>query len=381
MKKAVYFEYPDLHFGGAQTLMVRMAKWFLEHEYATYLCCTNCEAGFKRYLDTEGIPVLIMGKNLLRSLLRKAARDDLVFCFSLQDYLRAKLRYGSKRSVVLYVIHTGMMDLRRLNKIRILQSFMRTVLKPVIVRGLEKHSIILMDPACAERIQTYYRLQWPIRKQCIFPLPYESGPLSQEQIPENAAARFQGRRILAIARADFPFKGYLLGLIRRFPEICKAVDECFLDIISHGPGEARITEAIEELDPLYRERVVFHGGKSYDALLPFYLNAQVYIGMGSTLVEAGRCGLPAIDVKPNTEELALNGATFADEPMFLGTTDESYAYTKDLNLLYSILKMDREDYCDLCLRTFEQFQNHYEIGTIMERMIEYFELSAGHRSQ
>lgn len=126
--------------------------------------------------------------------------------------------------------------------------------------------------------------------------------------------------ILSIARAEFPFKGYLIGLLNWFD---KNNDNCMsLTIITYGPDEKKVFDLVDTFDSDTRERIKIVGKTDYGNLERYYRNSNLYIGMGTTLIDASQRGIVSIPVLPYTLDLVAK-KFFYEDYRILALDDDS----------------------------------------------------------
>ena len=114
---------------------------------------------------------------------------------------------------------------------------------------------------------------------------------------------------MTIARADFPFKGYIVGLIEWFKTSSERTN---LNIISYGKDEKVIVDKINALDDSVKNRISFVGKTDYNELEKYYQNADIYVGMGTTVLDASLRGIVSIPVQAYTTDLVADKFFFED---------------------------------------------------------------------
>ena len=368
----IYFLYDRLQFGGAQTFIARAVKWFNIKHHAEIIYSQSDEK-FLNYLKKNNIPHKQIFKRKISNLRKITRYEDSIICFNLKEYIQLKLFLNRKIKVVLYVLHTNLFDLRRLDSHKILKKIARQIIKPIIRTGFKKKQIVLMDELGREHIQDVYR-NLTIDQECVFPLPYDDDNLTLNE--ESMEKMFVSNTILAIARADFPFKGYLLGLIRKMPDIISFYPRTQCVIISYGKDEDKLRQFISELDDKIQNKVKLIGETDYEELPHYYQNAKILIGMGSTLVEAAKYGLPAILAKSYTNELFLSKTPFYNNPLALGSNTDDYSgFSDGMDVLYEVLNNEKKSYYNICEKSRDSFINNYQIDSILNKFIIYCDLN------
>ncbi len=118
----------------------------------------------------------------------------------------------------------------------------------------------------------------------------------------NRAVNRKKLKLLSIARAEFPFKGYLIGLINLL-EVINTDYEIDVDIVSYGNSIDKLKKAYLERKFPANVNIKLHGKKDYTELKQFFSDCNLYIGMGTSILDAAQYGIPCIAVTPWTMKL------------------------------------------------------------------------------
>ncbi len=154
-----------------------------------------------------------------------------------------------------------------------------------------------MNEACisAHRRNFGYRLENAV----VIPLPMK---VASEPRPSRS---FNRVRVLTVARL-VPMKGYVEGLIRA---VALAVREDGLDVELQIVGDGALMARLRwvALQTGIAGRVNFVGSVPYDELSAYYRDADVFVGMGTTALEAASHAVPVIIVEAYTNEFRSPG--------------------------------------------------------------------------
>lgn len=123
-------------------------------------------------------------------------------------------------------------------------------------------------------------------------------------------------RLLSIGRL-VEFKTYNLSVIYLLHDLNVQGYDIHWSVVGSGPLMQSMLELIRKLG--IEEKVTFHGEVPYEALPEYYIDADLYIGAGTTLIEAASFGLPAICAVDSNANSMTTGY-FADRPG-IGTSD------------------------------------------------------------
>lgn len=151
-------------------------------------------------------------------------------------------------------------------------------------------------------------------------------------------------RILTVARLDFPIKGYVTGLIKDFEMLHKEYPDTTLTIVGDGPGRVKLENIISRLDDDTRNSVELAGSVDYRELGKYYDNCDLYLGQGTTLLEASLRGKIAI-VQLAYQYTTISSGFFHNRPMFIGGELNNYSgkrYTA-LELMRQAMGYTREE--------------------------------------
>ena len=166
------------------------------------------------------------------------------------------------------------------------------------VESMSRHGLFIsMNEAClvAHRVNYGYVL----KNAVVIPLPMTMGP-------EARAIRSSARICVVTVARLVPMKGYVEGLILA---VAVAVHEEQLDVelkvIGAGPLMSRLKWIAFRSG--ISDRVTFAGAVSYGDLPAIYRNADIFVGMGTTVLEAASHGVPVIIAEAYTREFRTPG--------------------------------------------------------------------------
>jgi predicted hydrocarbon binding protein len=145
---------------------------------------------------------------------------------------------------------------------------------------INKKNIFFMDEEVFKSCVVYYKLKENNLCREILRLPI----VINNDI--SSASRREVVNILTIARFDFPFKAYTLGLIDAFQEIVNFLPNITLTIIGYGEGESLIKQKIMELKKEVKEKITVINKVAYSEIDHYIDKCDVYVGMGTTILDA-----------------------------------------------------------------------------------------------
>ena len=347
------FVYQHYVTGGLETYVLRMCKYLNNKNDSVVLVCNSVSEVMKLQYLEAGAKIEYFKEWDRKQIARKLDElIDIFISFGLSDYYLIG-KYSKHALSLMYCVHPShlTMDDRKLSFIEVLK---KPVFYRIIKSGLKNNTLLMMDENISDAILNKYKLK--VKPSAILRLPYE--PASQ--VKKWAEISKKPYTVLTICRADFPFKSYVLGRVDAIESINKKRIVAELTIVSYG----------KDLD-IIKKRI---SGKSYikliqetkyDDLENLYLSSDIYVGMGSTAIEAAKYGLPVILANVNSPDF-LSCGFFCDNPQAIGEfdTDGIDGY----KLLTELLKMDRDMFINLADNCKNVFDNNYDMGLFINHI-------------
>lgn len=197
------------------------------------------------------------------------------------------------------------------------------------VESMSRHGLFIsMNEACLEAHRRNYG--YVLDNAVVIPLPMST-------VREERPVRKSGRvRVVTVARL-VPMKGYVEGLIAA---IAKAVRDGEIDIelqvIGDGPLMPRLK--LSALKAGIYGRVSFVGSVPYADLPAYYRGADVFVGMGTTALEAASYRLPVIIAEAYTNQFLTPGLFSTQQGFGLGEPSKASSSNCGAQLLMSLVK-------------------------------------------
>lgn len=379
MSKRYIFIYEHITLGGAQTLLFRMAKWLKENENCEVLviCKKEEENSLETGLLDCGVEIEYLQKlckkqiyNCLTTKKRLASNDFIVFNFDIMLAVeevcqRIKKEDDIKANLILYVVHPHTLIFGNNLKNAKLKRLVKEFYKNIINAYIDNRNIAFMDETTISSTEEFYKLRVIDDDNRIFRLPMYLCEYNEEKIK----ARWQKKdfNILTIARADFPFKGYIFGLIDDYERLQNKYGYLRITIITYGPGVEELNKKINCLPEQTRNGIYLVGRIPYEELGYYFEKANLFIGMGTTVLDAANYGIPSIVIHPYTYKNIAEGY-FYERPFVLGSSENNVSA---IDLIENVINMDENEYLDICNKSYNALKATYEIGVIMQRFIKY----------
>jgi glycosyltransferase involved in cell wall biosynthesis len=361
-----------LYTGGVETLMVRMANWLVRKGHGCSILLRDTFDGDLRPLLDERVRVRTLANRwdllampVVGSLLWKSwklPRPDMIYTME-QSWSVVSLLVRD-----LFVNHppkvaTGAYHPRQFTYEYVPRKWGRLGLFRQKVYNLaytDEQKFFMSEEVRAGHEEFFNR---PMPDGWVWPLPIEIPPdelLSQRKpVP---------RRILSIGRLT-RFKTYSWYMV----PILYALREKYPDVQWHIHGfGAQEKELVEDVwkDAIRDGLIVFHGPIRYEDISTAFHQASVFIGMGTTLLEAAAWGVPAIPA-----------LTYDEDALSWGYIDQMPYYTcgelipgrqptaKVMDLICRLFGMNAKETEQLAAKG-REYVNAYSMDHLMERFLE-----------
>lgn len=349
--------------GGIETLIARHGGWHKAQGRPARL--VTCEGAMEAaYHDVFDRVVLLSRHELDLPCLDDAEFEQVILSIA------AQLSDGCRYHFVFFN-HLGAYIASRLAAIyhgstTTLYILEDRILAPVRLEFVERMNqsgmVISMNEACSAGHRELYGYD-------LRPTP-SIVPLGLDFPEINAGKRRKRNTILTVARL-YPMKEYVFGLIEAMAVLAAERDRqgLTLTIIGDGPF-------LEELRELACQKgvgasVIFLGTVSPDALDSYYDQADVFVGMGTTLLEASGRGVPSVVAVGHSRSFESHGF-FSDTPGFsLGEAASGLSTGQGVSYLRQLIDSDelRENVSRACRRkALELFSLDASMRLFMEKL-------------
>lgn len=295
--------------GGTETLILKHLRWLREHGFigmvvspsgpmsesfrgsaAHFIELTEAQADQASMTDSE----LVARNEQIAGLLGRREPCHFIVFNAEGLHMAADLCshiHGSAVSV--YLVFDDIFGPRKLEYLEEMNSL-----------GM----VLSMNEGCLEGHRRRYG--YDLSRSVIVPLPIR---LAESHYPPAPTADCV---ILTVARL-VDMKGYVEGLIGCLADIYQGTGiPCRLIIVGDGPLREKLERTAAK--SCIASRIEFVGAVPYEVLNEFYRRADIYVGMGTTLLEAASAGIPAVIATAHTSEFTTTGLFGADDALELG---------------------------------------------------------------
>lgn len=360
--------------GGVETYYMRMFRWAHSRGYRTILLLPDnafIADEWKSKIEKELVEVWFYSSGLFSVKISDSQKNRICFdpedlsqktvvCDNLHTYVAASYiaqKYQWKNArLLLYVLHP---EMSRCSETKLFNLGYRLLLvKKIIGNGL-----VFMDEQTLHSFENYYGYQVDA-KAAILRLGQDiPGTFTFRERKQDAF------HILSVSRMDFPFKGYVLGLIDCCEELKERYPGLELTLIGDGPGYDKVLNKVKEL----KSEPYIHLLKTvpYEELEQYIISSDLCVGMGTTLLDAGKRGKIGIIATAN-QYMPLSCGFLFDNPdhvaVFAG--EEGWDRYRFAELVTKVMDSSDEVFQNWCRKSYEVVKEKYDICNVMEKLVE-----------
>lgn len=351
------FVYKNYITGGLETFVLRMANYLVNNGHSVYLVCQTVSDEMKSQYTDSGTRIEyfdIWDRKKISQ--RMKGKVDIFISFGLSDYFLLG-KYAKYAVSLMYCVHPThlTMDDRKMNLIEILKM---PVFYQIIKEGINNNTLLMMDENISDAIYKKYKLK--VKPSEILQLPYE--PTSKVKIWNGTFEKPYS--VLTICRADFPFKSYVLGLVDAIASINKNNIVAKLTIVSYGKDLDVIKGKIKG-----KNYIKLIQETKYNDLENMYLDSDIYVGMGSTAIEASNYGLPVILANVNNDKFVSCGY-FYENPTQKGIF--KYNAKPGICYLNQLINYDYSQLKEMGEKNKSAFHDLYDIKSFVQSIMRVY---------
>ena len=358
--------YRNVYSGGADTLILRLAK-YLSRNDEVHVCTKNIHDSYiLNQFKTFHIPYDKSPDYIKIALNYIQKPTDIILCLNPDDFYRIETMSREKRQRckrILYVVHISALYYSGDSSIRRWAS--KFILRGMVNSYYKNGNIIFMDEQTLKHSCTFFGLDYTKYNNGFYRIPIESFEVNKEDIRLRAIQKSNIFSILSIARADFPYKGYLKGLIFASGELSKKFGNIELTIVTSREGSKILDNWVCEAQTIYGCKINVLKDIPNDKLTEIYKTASVYVGMGTTLIEAADKAVITYPIALNTYECKTKGDFIYFYDVLAFDSNEGEDIKKHL---VRIINLDKKDYELMCLRTKEVCDQEYSMDSFVTKL-------------
>ncbi|KAA6322351.1 hypothetical protein EZS27_028099 [termite gut metagenome] len=370
--KTIVFFVPYVGLGGTETLVMRLMYWYSFHFYRVILLIGNTFIDLALQKERANIKAECYVYDTKYNFFHATNGNTLTFTpsefvsvvsFSIIDFLRCyKLLSNKKYDCFflhrIYIIHPNW---------SLLSKYTQWI-KPLILLLLKEKTLVFMDEETRAKCINSYKLNELNLHLEILRLPI----IINETIVSKPKDHLIN--ILSISRFEFPFKGYLLGLIDTFGKL--ALEHITLTIIG-GAGKENelINQKIILLPKEIQSRINILGRIPYSEIDSAIDQCDLFIGMGTTILDAA-----------NRNKICIVSVAYQEDDFTTGFFDTNYKnvgsiynekekYFHFQELIQEVISLDNKAFTEKEDLTKSLLIEHYDINKIAPKLIESHQFS------
>lgn len=357
-------------YGGSHTLILRMCRWLTENRIRSAVIASslaNSEMTEKlKKNKTKIICADVENTKQIAKVFRFLQKKGEIKAISFNRNTffaveKAKLYYKIRFDSFIYGIHPSVFacggDL--LNPL--LRNVYLAPFRRIYRRINHNHAMFFMDEEVTEA--TCQDLGVDIRPPIVriaveFP--------DRDDIEQLISKGFHSPYVMAASRASFPFKGYLIALINDFISLKKLFPGLKLLLVSDGDDIVELEDKIKEAPDDIRKDIRHFHWLSYEDLAKAMESCKVFVGMGTTVIEAARVYRPSVVVKDFTYG-NISDHLLGERPEYLSTRsdDEPRAFDQ----IKKVLSMDFKTYREHVLTSYDRIKAVYDADLNMQKIV------------
>lgn len=361
--------------GGAQTYIFRMMEYmeeknknirkiiflwdvgYIDKKWKDKIEKYNIEIYFFSPLNSLEVPKSFEGKEV------EFKKNENVFSIAMLNenfinscFLENKFKHANIKSFY-YILHSDFLRLKLEHK------FIKKVYELLAFEGILSDRLIFMDQYVKGNAEKYFgkKINAPVIRLGM------NIPELDREIIENRIKN-KDFTILSISRMAFPFKGYNLGLLEDYIKLKKEYENLKLIFIGYGEGVNVLKSKLSNQPEYIKNDVVFIGKVPYEQLNDYFKQANVFIGMGTTVLDAANTALVTITA------LAYQLENYAGGYFHDDVTNVGYIYNQNhKGIFYDYIKKvynyDEKEYRTYSEQTYYSYKEEYGIDEIMKKLL------------
>jgi hypothetical protein len=173
-------------------------------------------------------------------------------------------------------------------------------------------------------------------------------------------------KIVSIGRLE-NFKTYNILML----DVVKELLMANYDVTYYIYGDGLLLDSVKtRINSLGLEKNVFLCGTiEYDKIPDVLSNAYAFIGMGTSVIEAGLCKVPSITAIAYAQEPITHGYIHDLNKNNCGEYDNILPVYKIKDLLLNLFRMKEDEYNTLCKISYYSLEKQYDINILMPELI------------
>jgi hypothetical protein len=250
MKKLI-LAFSHFDTGGLQTLMIRMGQWCKLNNVIPYIIYETCDE-YMNSLCEENQFIYLHSFNFkkINNFIKKNINidDDVtLITFELHEFIffeKIRSKFIKKYNIKHFIYNvsvSGMIYGKKFNGIS--GKFIYKFYRKIALKIFNNNQVCFMDEETLNATLNYYNIQCIEKEKYIYLLPMFISNYNNDILFD-----YKEKNFLTVSRAVFPYKGYLVGLIKDFNDIITNNINITLTIVAFGENYDDIINLYNTLD-------------------------------------------------------------------------------------------------------------------------------------
>jgi|GEM_PF-3536934 len=380
----IIFIINDFLMGGVETYLLRIFKWCYSKQIESVLvvdtvCNFDCQT--KETINKYQVKVIELNfiKPKSEDLLEvnkeiASSKNTILLSFKIKAFFLGDLIIRKNKNIenlnhYYYVLHPSITSV---SPNPVIDGIYKIIFKNIVKSMIANRNVFFMDEQTRNYCMNRFNLDSNdagVNEVKIIRLGMEiNNKVDIKNLEERAVA--ENPNILTMLRFDFPFKGYVIGLIHSFVKLKEKYPKIKLTIVGFGKSYSRVVEEISKISEEYRKDIVLLDKIDYENLDSVFKTATVYVGMGTTVLDATSRGVISIVASAFQYEDFSTGFFYEDFRVvgkILGEAGSDKFKFHDL--MEEVLEMDKAIYMENTLKSYQLYVENYNIDVVMEEII------------
>lgn len=368
MKKTILFATPRMLVGGAETYIFQKARYLREKGFDVYILSQGgewkerAEKISNGHIEVEWInedPTILNKEKLLNRLI---ILSNIIDKYNI-DLIEVNQMFPAVYFNYLSKIKKTPLIFNVLSEI----SFIRNTYIDLIREMDEKNLYFNVAYGCNRDIENFNKAKF---KNCnIINIPFEVNN-------EGKCNCIDDKFILTVARLEKE-KMYVKNLAIDFVDMCieNNIENLKLYIVGDGNKKKEVLKLVNKLNKklINSCKIVMLGRKTEEELQTLFLNCSIYVGMGTTLVNAGYYKKPSIIATyyPNDISRGYGYFNYYNDKVSIGQIIPGMKKESYKKLMIDLLN-DEKLYNDMSLKAYELYKNEFCLESVMEMWMKVY---------
>lgn len=236
-----------------------------------------------------------------------------------------------------------------------MKAFRKALLEPVYQRMNEAGQLLYFAQEHITSMEESYALEAIEPKERILVRSNPKIVFDEAFARKRSRSRDTDFRIISCGRFQFPYKGYMLGLVREYAALKPQYPQLKLELIGYGLDEKRLYDLIDSYPPEITADITLHGAVHYDSLQTYFDQCHLCLGTGGSIRDAAISAIPSLPTVDDTEECLVGGFFAGDQSIWVSFPPPHPVR----GFILEAMEATEEEYVSLCRGAYDTFASEY----------------------